>query len=544
VNGGTFTQGGTLNGGGTLTLNTVTSNFNNAFTLGALNISGGAATLATNVSTAALALDLSGTTINGPGTITNPAGQTLTLLNTTIAANSGLDNQGTLVANGTVTVNGPFTTAGTSLLRLQPNGSTGFSNFSVPGTLTNNGAIELTTTVSAYSATLNVSGTGLLTNAPTGTITTLVGTGGPRTIAAQLDNQGLVTLNQPLTLSHASAAHSNSGTIDASGADFTLTQSGTAPSFTNLSTGRLTVGAGRTLTVNGGTFTQGGTLNGGGTLTLNTVTSNFNNAFTLGALNVTGGTASFATDLSTGVQALNFVAAAINGPGTITNPVGQTLTIQGATFNTDLINQGTLVTDGASTVAATNAFTASAGSMLRLRATGSTGNSTFTAAPFTNDGAIELTTTVSAYSATLNVSGTGLLTNAPTGTITTLVGTGGPRTINAQVNNLGSITVHPGPSSSGILNIIGSLTTSGTLNMELGGTVAGAGYSHVTVTGVASLGGTLNFSLINAFAPTSGNVFDILTSSGTLSGTLALGAQPGGWAPPIYPANSVRLTAP
>jgi hypothetical protein len=79
--------------------------------------------------------------------------------------------------------------------------------------------------------------------------------------------------------------------------------------------------------------------------------------------------------------------------------------------------------------------------------------------------------------------------------------------------------------------------------MELGGLVAGTGYSQVTVTGTATLGGTLNFSLVS-FAPTLGNTFDILTSSGTLSGTLALGTQPGGWASPTYSTNWVRLTAP
>jgi hypothetical protein len=123
------------------------------------------------------------------------------------------------------------------------------------------------------------------------------------------------------------------------------------------------------------------------------------------------------------------------------------------------------------------------------------------------------------------------------------VGAGGPRTLTAQLDNQGSITVPGGPGYSGTLNIAGGLTTTGTLNMEIGGTTPGTGYSRVVVAGPTTLGGSLNFSLINAFAPTPGSTFDVLTSS-SLTGTLALGTQPGGWAPPTYPTNSVRLTAP
>src|SRR5438045_5697170 len=81
---------------------------------------------------------------------------------------------------------------------------------------------------------------------------------GVRTIDAQLDNQGTLTVNQPLSLSHNAAARTNSGTIDMSAADFTLTQVGAAPSFTN--TGTVTLGAGHLWTINNGTLNQ----NGGG----------------------------------------------------------------------------------------------------------------------------------------------------------------------------------------------------------------------------------------------------------------------------------------
>ncbi|MBI5711715.1 MAG: hypothetical protein HZC42_15640, partial [Candidatus Eisenbacteria bacterium] len=94
------------------------------------------------------------------------------------------------------------------------------------------------------------------------------------------------------TLARASAAHSNSGTIAASGGDLTISQSGTTPSFTN--SGTLTVGVGRTLTVSGGTMLNavGGVLQGAGTL--NVAATSFTNAGNInpgtspGILSITG----------------------------------------------------------------------------------------------------------------------------------------------------------------------------------------------------------------------------------------------------------------
>jgi hypothetical protein len=506
-----------VNGGGTLTLSGVTTAFTNGFTLAALNVTGGTVSLANNLTTSGLALSFTGTTINGPGTITNAAGQTWSIR--TVTFNTDLINQGTLITDGasTVTATNAFTAAAGSTLRLQATGSTGNSTFTAPP-FTNSGAIELTTTTATYTDVLNVSGTGVLTNAAGGTITSLVGTGGSRTLGVQLDNQGLVTINQPLTLSRASAAHTNSGTIDGTAGDFTVTQSGTTPSFTN--TGTLTVGAGRTATITNGAFTQGGVVNGGGTLTLTTVTTAFTNGFTLAALNVTNGSVSLANNLTTSGLALSFTGTTINGPGTITNAAGQTWNIRTVTFNTDLINQGTLITDGTSTVAATNAFTAAAGSTLRLQATGSTGNSTFTAPPFTNNGLIELTTTVAAYTTTLAVSGTGILTNAPSGTISLLLGTGGSR------------------------NFTGNLVNTGTLSFQVGGTAFNSGYTRLAVTGTVTLGGSSNVSLVNAFVPLSGNTFTVLTSTGALTGTFGTNTLAGGLTGPTYPANSVVVSMP
>src|SRR6185436_18765236 len=61
-------------------------------------------------------LTLNNATLNGPGTLTNTTGQTLTLTNSTdIAASMPVDNQGTIVVHGTNSI-GAFasnTNAGT-----------------------------------------------------------------------------------------------------------------------------------------------------------------------------------------------------------------------------------------------------------------------------------------------------------------------------------------------------------------------------------------------------------------------------------------------
>src|SRR6185369_170907 len=117
-----------------------------------------------------------------------------------------------------------------------------------------------------------------------------------------------LTVSQALTLARASSAITNSGSIDVSGGDLTVTQSGTAPSITN--SGVLTIGAGRTVSITGGTLNQSaGGVAGSGTLSLSSVVANF-------TTNVTNATTTFAFSNST-----------LNGPGTITNAAGSTMTL-------------------------------------------------------------------------------------------------------------------------------------------------------------------------------------------------------------------------
>lgn len=64
-------------------------------------------------------------------------------------------------------------------------------------------------------------------------------------------------------------------------------------------------------------------------------------------------------------------------------------------------------------------------------------------------------------------------------------------------------------------------TATGTLNIDLGGTVAGDTYDQVVVNRDATIAGTLNVTLVDGFVPAIGNVFTILTKGRNLSGTFA-----------------------
>src|SRR5205807_108690 len=89
----------------------------------------------------------------------------------------------------------------------------------------------------------------------------------------------------------------------------------------------------------------------------------------------------------------------------------------------------------------------------------------------------------------------------------TLTGTG---TISGNVVNSSQMT--PG-SAPGILNITGDYTqtNAGALNIEIGGLTPGTQFDQLKISGAATLNGTLNLSLLNAFAPQNGNTFQVLT---------------------------------
>jgi subtilase-type serine protease len=124
---------------------------------------------------------------------------------------------------------------------------------------------------------------------------------------------------------------------------------------------------------------------------------------------------------------------------------------------------------------------------------------------------------------------TGGLTLASTDKVATNVtidatGTlGGTGTIAGNVTNAGG-AIKPGDAP-GVLTITGNLTDSQSseLNILLGGTTPGTGYSQLIVDGSASLLGNLDVDLVDGFSLTSGETFDIVgTGNGLTNGLTSL----------------------
>ncbi len=248
---------------------------------GTFSISGLTLTQTVDYVTGALAIAVSSSTLNGPGTFRNTAGVTTVLLS---VVNSAIVNDSTLRVQRGGTWNGTYTSGSGSTLKVES--ENGFlSTLTVASAFTNNGTLELTTIGFLASSALTWS-SGTLTNAAGASILLSPGTGGTRTLTGplsnagtltvnaattltgQLSNSGTMTVNAATTLAGSGADHVNaaSGLIDLVAGNLTITQTGATPSFTN--NGTVSIGAARTLTITGGGFVHaaGATLRGNGTL--------------------------------------------------------------------------------------------------------------------------------------------------------------------------------------------------------------------------------------------------------------------------------------
>jgi len=137
------------------------------------------------------------------------------------------------------------------------------------------------------------------------------------------------------------------------------------------------------------------------------------------------------------------------------------------------------------------------------------------------------------------VRGTGILSFAPNA--------GDPKPPVVFTNNL---AISPGLSP-GLLTLdMGSSVydhSSGTLNIEISSNVAVSGYDRLHVIGNVKLGGTLNVTADSAYVPHDGDIFDILTMTGTglLTGQFSSVNLPNipefHWEPVSY-VSPVRLT--
>ncbi|MBE9160631.1 putative Ig domain-containing protein [Nodosilinea sp. LEGE 06152] len=391
-----------------------------------------------------------------------------------------------------------------------------------------------------------------------------------------------------------SALFNNSGTVEVQQGVLSLQGGGS-------STGNFSIQSGGSLEFSGGTHTLGNSssIDGAGKVRFsNGSTTEVGGAYNLtGTTEITGGIANFGSSkaISTTNFALSYGDLSGSDTVTTTNMVwsggtqsgsGKTIVTASLQINDDNyyknLDGRTLETRGNTTWTGNTLYLyGSNGATWNNAASGSInlqsdadfyGDSSTT---FNNAGTLTKSlgvsdgTDSSVISALFNNSGTvkiqqGALTftSGYTQTAGSTILSGGLLTANAAIAlqggsllGFGNITgnvsnasqIDPGLGT-GILNIDGDYTQAGTgiLNFDLGGRTAGTAFDLLSITGTATLDGTLKINLINGFTPTIGDTFQVL-KAGTLSGSFTniqgLNLGNGVILAPTIANNSLILTA-
>ncbi len=454
---------------------------------------------------------------------------------------------GTLYLAGAWTNTGTITAAAGSIVNL--GGAFGLANL---GTITNQGTLYLTGTLTMAGAdTLALNNTTGSWNLEGGTISggtvstagsaALIGTayGGTLagvTLAGTLDETGQlsfldgahVTVTGGLTLNQGAIKFGAAGFMIFQGTQ-TLNGTGTATlAHSNAGDGLLVPG-GDTLTIAPGITLRGnsgfiGSATGGALVNEGTIEVQAGGTLTVqGVANFSAGTLTGGTWEAVANSTIRFLGADV-----VTNAA--TVLLDGAGSHIYSDGGTTDALAGLATNAATGSLTIQNGANLTTGAFGNQGGvtigagSTFTAGGnYVTDGS-----TV--------VDGSLVATN--TVTIDDSGSLGGSGTVTADVSNSGRVS--PG-NSPGILTVNGTYrqTATGALNLEIGGATAGSQYEQLNVSAAATLGGTLNVSLVNGFAPGGGQTFNVLTSSAVSGSFATLNFPQFGGAP----AFVVQLTA-
>ena len=180
-----------------------------------------------------------------------------------------LTNSAGITAEGAAAISSPFVQNGTLLV--QGSDAGGNSTLTVANGFTNAGTITLQSANADWASNLTLTN-GILTNAATGVLIVNAGSGGSRTVSAELTNQGTVTLN---TLTAFPKPITNAGTFNLAASSLTIPQ---GSSFGNQATGTFHVQTDAILNVGSSTFTNAGTFIKSGTAGTATVTG-FNGSF-------------------------------------------------------------------------------------------------------------------------------------------------------------------------------------------------------------------------------------------------------------------------
>lgn len=253
----------------------------------------------------------------------------------------------------------------------------------------------------------------------------------------------------------------------------------------------------------------------------------------IGTMNITG------TSGLNGQGFINQGTLAQSGSGALNVAYGRGLT-NGASGTLDLQNDNGLTVIGGG---GGNPFFDNFGT---VRKSAGTGTSIFGEGLFvTNKGTIEVLTGALQFwmftqeSGTTSMNGGNLkFLNDAAFNGGSLVGNG---TITGNVRNNGA-TFGPG-FSPGKITINGNYTqgANGVMTLEIGGTAPGTEYDQLRVNGTATLGGTLNVSLINGFRPAVGTIFQLIAPN-AFAGSFATINTNGFTGTFNFSNNSITLT--
>ena len=404
-------------------------------------------------------------------------GSTFTVIGGSFAWNAG-SLTGTAASNLTLT--------GGAALAIGGAGSKALNGLTIAGTNLNLGG---TGSLDIQSGTLADAGTTTIANGSSVTVSggtldadvlsvdgTLTLSGGTLTSAngTAIGAGGVFNLNRA-GIQTMSDAFDNGGTVNVNtpGAVLELTQDGSQNSTFNVASGaelRFSSGA--------HTFNSDGCIDGAGTTTLAGGSWD-------GAGNV---------DLTT---ALNWSGGSMDGTGTTT--AGNGVNITGlVSLNRDLNHVGTSVWSAGSNVSGSRTFTNNGSFTLA-------NGQTFAPSFVNNSSLVKASGARSTFS--------GGLTN-----VGVLSGNG--EVAVANLINDGTISAGTSP---GILDITGDLTLNPTsvINAEIEGTLAGppTQFDIINVSGTTTLNGTLNVSFPGTFTGSPGNTFDILTYGSLFGGS-------------------------
>jgi hypothetical protein len=284
---------------------------------------------------------------------------------------------------------------------------------------TNRGTIELGNDGSTQRGDLTVTAGALINEglilSRTGSATT-----DPNRLDAELENRTLLRVERNLTINKPGAQHRNGGGIELLSADLTFVQTGEGATIHH--TGSIQLSAGRTLTVNGGTFRHDGSVLMSGT--------------GKGSVVYAGVVVHLVRNLQPDRLDVSASNTTIHGPGSFLNEEGHTLTLTNSTINADLDNRGTVRVFATSAIA--GAFT-NAGA-LRVLGTPAAHALLTVAAGFTNTGEVELGNDGSTQRGSLTVTAGALVNH---GLIVSRSGaaTADPNALDAELDNRGALRV-------------------------------------------------------------------------------------------------------